>query len=909
MAIYDPFSRALTGQIQTATNLRTFHPADLDGDGIMELICLTYDSLIVFDLSGSEIWRVAGAGGYKVAVGQMDADAGSEIAISGGKVIDVDTRSVQWAQPGTQWGEVVVTDLDGDGMEELLVSGSPREIRALDVDTQSTKWVYQPSYNASTLRLANLDGDSPQELLYQDQNGPMLHAMDIGSGGLTEKWQISNPGRRTWGMAVGDLDGDGSLELAWSSSITLSEVSQLHVTGIPSLLDEWASLSFERPFVGVCKGDVTGDGIPEYVFASVNNQRRGGPIQVVDSNTLSLIGASDSLLDNSFRANVLDVNLCDVDGDGRFEIAATGDGGGSRVAEILRFDFVGGFERLWKTPPGYFLSDSNDGERVEVLDVDGDGDLEVILAGQRSSWDTSSYLMVFDYDSGIEQWRSPGFPGGWNGPVSLSISDVDTDGRIEAVMGCGGSGFEVYDLGLKIVEQTVNVPDLTCIATRFGTEGILVGTSEGKVARFVKNQGAGYAAMWQAGFVPDRIEHLIPSFGDRLFAVTRDRVFLNGMDGSVYWETISLPEPLSHRISPLHTIDGWEVATNTGFGASGFPLQVMDGESVVDLHVSGALRENGSDPATVVITRHLPGPEPLLVRFFLSGRASVDSDFDIAGAVPGNDGLWEATIPANLASAVVSLVPLDDVLAEGDETIDLVLAEGEGYLTGPDHVARARIVDDETTVGVYFTRKSIRESDSVATSPGAEAVFIRTGDLSRPLKVSYATYGSATNGKDFSRLKGKVVFKAGIDRVAFGVVAPSDRSVEGEEFVGIELSPDSAYGLKLGAEVAEMTIEDVENTVELVEAIPGKNGLSLLLHRRSSYVWAQKVSVQETRTFADGSVKSFTRRVSFRKGSYEGLVKIPGGKTSARIEWSLIDDKTFIPTGMGILGYDWNVAP
>jgi len=651
IAIYDATSRELVSLVRPLTEMSAFLPFDLDGNGVIELICLTHglstNRLIVFDLNGVELWRLDGAGGFQLTAGQMDGDPQVEIATSSGKVVDSSTRSMQWELQGGSWSYLVVSDIDNDGMGELLVSGQGNEIRAYDVDIQTTKWSHATGDQPDGLLLSQIDTDPELELIHSVEEG--LEAMDLSAAGAVSKWKLSNPDRETMGIAVADLDGNGNPELVWSTRD--NSVTRLRFFDIPTLLEKWIIKPFGLPMVGMFKGDVTGDRVPEYVFASKVSIGDVGQIQVIDVNTLLPMGRTNPMFGKTAIREILDLSRCDIDGDGRFEIAVSGYGDRGLTVEIFRFDPLKGFDRIWTTPENF---SSNSGVRTEVADVDGNGDLEVVIAAARREIGRQSQLFVFDFDSGIEQWRSPTLPGNWFGPLSLAVSDVDADGRIEAVMGCMSSGFEVYDLELKAIERTVSFPALTCVASRVGQHGIEVGTANGRVARFSVDEEGFYVSRGETVFTPGRIEQLIPAFGDSLFSVADKRISLHGADGSVEWRTVLLPGQVSQRLSPLHTVDGWELFTNLPFGGSIFPLESVDDETVVDVFSTGALREGGTAGGIFLVSRHKSDDEDLQVRFTLSGTAEPGTDYQVVGATNEGNGSWQTVIPAGGTAAAHS---------------------------------------------------------------------------------------------------------------------------------------------------------------------------------------------------------------------------------------------------------------
>jgi hypothetical protein len=81
--------------------------------------------------------------------------------------------------------------------------------------------------------------------------------------------------------------------------------------------------------------------------------------------------------------------------------------------------------------------------------------------------------------------------------------------------------------------------------------------------------------------------------------------------------------------------------------------------------------EAGSDTGTFTFTRTGSTAADLVVNYLIGGTADNGGDYAL---LPGS-----ITIPANAASAVVTVAPLADALAEGSESVILTLAPGAAY--------------------------------------------------------------------------------------------------------------------------------------------------------------------------------------------------------------------------------------
>jgi hypothetical protein len=107
---------------------------------------------------------------------------------------------------------------------------------------------------------------------------------------------------------------------------------------------------------------------------------------------------------------------------------------------------------------------------------------------------------------------------------------------------------------------------------------------------------------------------------------------------------------------------------------------------VVTLTATGAPAEAGPLAGQFVIARDL-ATGPLTVALAISGTATPLTDF---AALPS-----EVTLPDGAATAIVTLTPVDDAVADADETVVLTLASGTAYAIGTPATATHTILDND----------------------------------------------------------------------------------------------------------------------------------------------------------------------------------------------------------------------
>ena len=434
--------------------------ADLDGDGADE---------IVFATSGGVIHVLSGAGepapGWPQRVGSpstMHADAAAHASGA------VPTCCA------TIFATVSVGDIDGDARPELVVSALDGKLYAFRTDGApvggfpfdlgAASWAGQA--------LADLDGDGALEIIAAgfDRN---VHVVDGRGSELPgfpvllhdDTAQDVVPGLVAT-PSVGDIDGDGDLELVVATTesqkiaeflargrVYAFEGNGSPIAGFP--VQPFGAIAETFPVVGSgvpgapLLADLDGDGASEIVSGHAAGQlvafRGDGTVfSAFDHGAyldlLSPFGPPVSLADPRYDMNALLLGqpiAADLDLDGApeimaptmgiatLDIAAAQENPGELLTMLETVFSVwtadGALLEPWPIPmEGWALFGG-----ATVIDVSGDGLPEVVY-GSDAGW-----LHARD----VSGQEAPGFPkfyGGWMGPVA-SAGDIDGDGLIDLV--------------------------------------------------------------------------------------------------------------------------------------------------------------------------------------------------------------------------------------------------------------------------------------------------------------------------------------------------------------------------------------------------------------------------------------------------------------------------------------------
>lgn len=194
-----------------------------------------------------------------------------------------------------------------------------------------------------------------------------------------------------------------------------------------------------------------------------------------------------------------------------------------------------------------------------------------------------------------------------------------------------------------------------------------------------------------------------------------------------------------------------------------------------------------------VVRRSEPTNADLRVYLSYSGTATAGADYPSLSA--------SLVIPAGRDAAFLMLVPKDDTLVEGPETViaRFTPVPGPGYIPDPDHgSATITIIDNDlpqpTVVSIRAEDSRATELPPVAEVDPARFRVSRTGDLSRDLLVFFSVGGSASPGADYPELNSPVVIAAGESSVTLDVVPIHDELREGMETILVRLEPSLVLG-------------------------------------------------------------------------------------------------------------------
>lgn len=212
--------------------------------------------------------------------------------------------------------------------------------------------------------------------------------------------------------------------------------------------------------------------------------------------------------------------------------------------------------------------------------------------------------------------------------------------------------------------------------------------------------------------------------------------------------------------------------------------------------------ETGAKPALFTVTRSGALTQPLTVKYSLSGSATAGADYQ---SMPG-----AVTIPANAASATITLVPVDDNAYEGAETAIVTLLPDAAYSVDEGaKSATATIGDDDAPSGGYIQFAGANFS---AVEGGSATITVKRIGGSAGAVTAAVTLANGTAGggdivpetKTVAWVDGETSDKS----VTFGLL--DDAVYEGDETASLTLGSVTGQAAAGTPTDATLTIHDNE---------------------------------------------------------------------------------------------------
>ncbi len=470
---------------------------DLDGDGHDEVVAIIEGQLTRLDRDATGNWsseEIGPANLTAVACSDLDRDGDLDLVASGPDgILWLANQSGSFTIQvfdGTAGGAIAVADLDRDGDDDLLVArdnstieqfagdGSGNftavavwpvdgsaGIEVFDLDRDSwldfataepalmrgaatgfTPWTDAPLPTVPCTSLTIIDSDRADHWkspLWATSDGT-LHRID-GHGGtlvsdITSGLTASNVPGDLFTIESADLDRDGGKDVLLLGNDGIRLHPSRGALAVPGAeVHSWAALflSISSP-VALCSTDLDGDGDLDVLAAG-----SAGIVEGINSLDVIRGTATLELLDHPGTGQQISSILAvgDVYRDGHLDLIVRGAASGS--GPVVTWLLPGSQPSI-----ALALATGPDVRSAALLDVDRDGDLDVVL-GIHDDIDLLLTQVTGAQVPGTQvpgsplteiQFETTDFPGGHTSDITntLAVADVNRDGIDDLVQGCHG---------------------------------------------------------------------------------------------------------------------------------------------------------------------------------------------------------------------------------------------------------------------------------------------------------------------------------------------------------------------------------------------------------------------------------------------------------------------------------------
>jgi len=453
--------------------------ADLDGDGEPEVIASAYSIVVLNGATGALQWRVAS--------GHDRSEPGAD-------------------SEGRTWPGIVVADVDGDSLPEIVTAHSGGWASVYNHNGFfETGWPKRPiTSELRGLAVGDLDSDGTFEVVVTAAVGSKTNTWVLEhDGSLRPGWpRVGGGSGYAWGVyndnaAIADFQVDGNSEIVVPSDVHYICAYQDNGVPLPTHaaygdkvwgeVGVWESPAIEQRGWGTCSqadgrqernrtnfahgpasiADVDGDGTLEIVAAGNTYDCAASPYASLYSGVFIFNSDRSRFTSSGYDWTTVpidtgsplveDYNIIESEHPNPVVVDLDGDG----EKEILFPSYDGRLHAFWldKTEHGnwpYTVYDSTEGlfrfaSEPVVADLDGNGLAEVLFTSwvEKGSFQTG-WLHILSHDGApVHEVPLPDAFGSpdWNGAMAApTLDDIDGDPDLELVIQTAHSGVVAYDL-------------------------------------------------------------------------------------------------------------------------------------------------------------------------------------------------------------------------------------------------------------------------------------------------------------------------------------------------------------------------------------------------------------------------------------------------------------------------------